>query len=529
MGKSTISKWICLKTIEQNLAIPILIELRNLNENHSALDEIFEQLNPIDQVFDEDLIIKFLELGQFLIIFDGFDEIQNDHQAFIIKDIKNFISKTIDNIFIITSRPEGTLAAFGDFQLFKINPLIPEEAYDLIYKYDAVSPVKVGKNLIRDIETKLTQVQELLGNPFLISLLYSVYAYNKEIPDDKVTFYEEIYSALYKKHDLSKGGWSRPKSLNYLPFKILLRRLAFDTARRGEVIYSESEIINYIQKAVSKCPGIIADPKIFLDDLLTSVPLFKQDGHKVRWGHKSIQDFFASDFINNSSSKEEILEWIIDNNRDDFINVLDFFIEQDFITFRKTIIYRILKDFVHHYENSYNDIKAIKQEDINERRTITFDLDIVCLHKNQNTTFPAFELFAERMIPGYKEGVKRGIVMPPYKGVYYMAISTIYSTILNKFAHKIPYNNYIKFNNEFGYKYSTSKEITFPSNDIYMINDNPKSFFNNYQNFKNVNLFIGIIGFYKSFHLSYMDAKKELEKIDYEISLSKNVSNLKDF
>jgi predicted NACHT family NTPase len=114
MGKSTLAKFISLQIISNNLAIPILIELRNLKEDHNVLDEIFRQFNPIDESFDKKLIFEFLNSGKFIIILDGFDEIQLKSQEVIVKDLRDFISKTARNQFLLTSRPEGALASFGD-------------------------------------------------------------------------------------------------------------------------------------------------------------------------------------------------------------------------------------------------------------------------------------------------------------------------------------------------------------------------------------------------------------------------------
>src|SRR5690606_10103407 len=61
MGKSTLTKWISLSLIEQSLSIPILIELKKINSKHDILSEIFNQINPIDKSFDQELILKFLE------------------------------------------------------------------------------------------------------------------------------------------------------------------------------------------------------------------------------------------------------------------------------------------------------------------------------------------------------------------------------------------------------------------------------------------------------------------------------------
>jgi len=530
MGKSTLSKWICMKTLENNLAIPVLIELRNLKANYTILDEIYDQLNPIDQVFDKELIIKFLELGQFLIILDGFDELPNDNIEQIIKDIRRFIDKTPENWFIMTSRPEGALTSFGDFELFNIKPLKTEEAFALIRKYDVISPVKVGESLIVNIQNKLGQVSELLTNPFLVSLLYSVYAFNKDIPDDKVTFYEEIFQALYKKHDLSKDGWTRPKKskLSILQFKILLRQLAFDTARKGQVTYSESEILEFIEAAKAKCPGINTNADDFLDDLLKAVPLFQRDGLKIKWGHKSIQDFFASDFINYSAKKEQILHWILNVGREGFLNVIDFYIEQDFNTFRKVVIYKLLKEFISHFESSYNNIKCVSQADINERRTLTFDIEILFTNNNSPIKVENILDYAEKIIPGYNTGGKDGFISTVGSQIRGpLVISSFKTELLFQIANKIPNNDYLIYRG--GIIEDKVFNFNLPEDRIYVINDDPNNPINSSENFSEINSMIKEIGPYYQAHFSYPEAKKELQKIEQEIEKEKKSQESFDF
>lgn len=283
MGKSTLLKWITISIIEQNKGIPILIELRKIDENNSLIDEIFNQINPIDNSFDKDLVYELLELGFFTILLDGFDEIPYDTQDKITIQISDFIKKTSKNNFILTSRPESALSTFADFQLFYIKPLEEKEAYLLIEKLDALSKVKFGKSLINEIKDKNTQVKEFLTNPFLVSLLYKSYTYNKDIPSKKITFYEEVYSCLFKHHDLSKEGFKRPKRcrLDIFDFEIILRDIAFSTSKVGKVIYSKDEMLNYISNSKLKNSKIDFKEINFYDDLTTTVPIFTIEGQKI--------------------------------------------------------------------------------------------------------------------------------------------------------------------------------------------------------------------------------------------------------
>jgi len=192
MGKSTLMKWITLSIIDTSLFIPIRIELNKINNENTIIEEIFKQIDPIDQSFDKDLIIKFLELGSFCIILDGFDETPQSDRDFVLERMKSLISKAPKNNFIITSRPEPELTSFGSFQSFNISNLKKDESLALLEKYDQSSSLNIYKDLETDINQNLNQVKEILVNPFLVSLLYKTYSYNKNIPSRKSTFYNEV-------------------------------------------------------------------------------------------------------------------------------------------------------------------------------------------------------------------------------------------------------------------------------------------------------------------------------------------------
>ncbi len=519
MGKSTIMKWISLSIMENAMAIPILVELRNLREDNSVIDEIFNQLNPIDKSLDRETILKFLEMGNFVILFDGFDEIQLKNQEIIIKDLRNFINKATKNYFILTSRPEGALAAFGDFQLFKILPLKKLESFELIRKYDSICPIKIGEKLIADIEKNFNQTAELLENPFLVSLIYSTYTYNKDIPSTKVTFYEEIYSALYKRHDLSKDGWVRPKksNLDIHQFKIMTRQLAFDTAILGEVAYNESELLDYIEKAKLNCPGLEFKVVDYFDDLLSAVPLMQRDGAKIKWAHKSLQDYFAADFIAFDSRKEEIVKKIYASNREGFYNIMSLYYELDYKTFRRIIIKSILEDFIKHYEETYSNVKDISNELIAIRKSETFE-QIFILYKipGRVKANDFFEEVSESSILEDKR-IRSVRIMKDD-----LALASGYSfkrQLLEMVLEKdLAITTKAKFDPDY-------RKIEITTRKTLEINDNPDSAMNSKQNFKKINYLLASSRQKPEEIIDYNKAKTELEKIDKEILSKTSTKN----
>ncbi len=224
MGKSTLSRLICLKAIQDSHGIPVFIELRKINRENTILQELLNQLNPIDKVFDTDFILRLLKAGEFLIIFDGFDEIVNEEREIVTYDIREFVSKCSENYFLMTSRPEGALSAFGDFKITNIKGLRNPEAFQLFQKFDKIGNKNLSDSLIKEIKGVNIQVAEFLVNPFLVSLLYKTYSFKRDIPSRKSTFYNEVYTALYQDHDLSKDCYKRDK-VSKLDIQDLIRSL----------------------------------------------------------------------------------------------------------------------------------------------------------------------------------------------------------------------------------------------------------------------------------------------------------------
>ncbi len=481
MGKSTILKWITASIIEQKKSVPILIELRKIDSGNSILDEIFNQINPIDESFDKELIYQLLDLGFFTILLDGFDEIPYDFQEEITVQLSSFIKKTGKNNFIITSRPESALSTFSDFQLFYIQPLTEKEAYSLIKKLDELSKIKFGQNLINEIKEKNTPVKEFLTNPFLVSLLYKSYTYNKDIPSKKITFYEEVYSCLFKHHDLSKSGFKRPKRsrLDIFDFELILRDIAFETSKIGKVIYSKDELINHVSKAKSRHARLEFKEQQFLDDLVTTVPIFAKEGLKIKWAHKSIQDFFAAKYISNHSRKEEIISVIFKSGKYNYLNILDLLYELEYKLFRKIIIHKIIEKFISYYESQFLKKPAVSQELIDERIALLFGSDFCILKVKHEIGFEEARNIFTSALKKKNNALKLGATFhhsdPQYYSMNELSLDKQILKILrlkneNLFLDKQPKSDHgiTKHLNafSFGKAYVVDDDLTQPYNDV---------------------------------------------------------------
>lgn len=353
MGKSTIFKWLFLSCIKLNKGIPIFIELRNLNKNNDLLDEITNKLNPLNFIIEKKATAEILSQRGFVFFFDGYDEIKFENREFVTKDLQNFISKCKGCFFAISSRPEKALLAFSDFQEFSINKMEKNEAFELIRKMDDYQ--ERSKRLIEQIDVVgLREMNEFLSNPLLVSLLYKKFEYRESISFNKQEFFYEVFEALFQAHDLSKGGsYIREKEskLSLSEFFQILRGIGFRCIKEG-IQFNEAqlfEIIDLVKKEFAK----EFDSYSFLNDLTKAVPLFHRDGLSIRWAHKSIQQYFAAEYIcrDSKQNQEKILMTLYKSHKaDSYAPILKLCYEIDYKSFRSSIIFLFCKEFIDFFE-----------------------------------------------------------------------------------------------------------------------------------------------------------------------------------
>lgn len=378
MGKSTLMKTFFMSIIDNQIGIPILIDLRRLSKEKKIVNEIQEQLNSLDRDFDSQLLMELLAEGGFFIILDGYDEISLTDREIVTVDLQNFISKADKNYFVITSRPEQALSSFGNFREFSIEPLKIKEAFELLRKYDGQG--ENSKLLIKKLEeTEMSNVNEFLTNPLLVSLLFTAFEHKQAIPFKKYLFYRQVYDANFEAHDLTKGDsyiHDKHSKLEIDDFHRVLRHIGYSCLKLQKIEFTKDEILKLICDSRVFCVGLKFGESDFLSDLISSVPLFTQDGNYYRWSHKSLQEYFAAQFIylDAKSKQNDILMKLYEHkNLEKFVNILDMYYDMDYKCFRNVIIYKFLQDYREYFTTQYQaNYPGVKVRDLISRVEMTF-------------------------------------------------------------------------------------------------------------------------------------------------------------
>lgn len=363
------------------------LELRQLRFGKSIVDLIHEDVSKIDEIFDKEFLLKLIAKGSFIFFFDGFDEIPLKEREYATQHLQDFIAKTSNNKFLLTSRQDAALASFGDFQRFVINPLRQHEAFTLLTKLDVlngdVSSGETAASLIEKLkqEHHNANLKSFLYNPLLVSLLYKAYDFKPTLPMRVDIFYRQVYEALFENHDLAKGGSfvrDKKSKLNIDDFSRVVRVLAIRTVGLGKVEYSLDELLGYINEARNKCSGLSFSDSDFVKDLIGSVPLFVQDGLYYRWSHKSFQEYFAALFISQDAKGEAdmyLKKFIDSKDQQRFANIIELYYDLDIATFNRAVTKRLIDDFVEYagsksYSGKYPGADKI---DIQVRKSLCFN------------------------------------------------------------------------------------------------------------------------------------------------------------
>ncbi|WP_080240053.1 NACHT domain-containing protein [Spirosoma rigui] len=495
MGKSTLIKRLFLSIVEHNKGIPIIIELRRINKEKTILDEIIDQLSPINENINKNFVLDLIARGDFIFFFDGFDEISIDDRSVVTADITDFVNKASANSFVITSRPEPALTAFGDFKTFSIHPLSLDEAYDLLRKYNNNGPI--SDLLINKISEDLANVYEFLTNPLLVSLLYTAFEHKQTIPFKKHIFYRQVFDALFELHDLSKGdSFNRAKirkcqNLSIEEFHQILRAIGFlGLQQKLKTEYTKDEIIDIIRKAKSFCTGLDFKESEFLSDITSAAPLFAIDGIYYKWAHKSLMEYFIAQFIylDSKDRKEKLLLNFYSDELEKYLNTLDLYKSIDPKGFRDVIIMKFLDEYVTYCENTYTGVK-IPIGDINIRRAILFQYDIVLI-KYKISDYGengARELFKCTLEARNKIRLGWSISSKSYKSGD-EALKVVFSRNKNQHLLRflLTFSDYVLFEDVNSVPYNDII-LNIPVGKAYVLNDEKKSIFNTKTNFSKIN------------------------------------------
>lgn len=298
-GKSFFSKYLFLALLSSKNKVPLLIELRNLNDSgRDIIQQISFDLKSSGVSATESVIYGWLKSGKFVLILDGYDELNKDKLQSINSQIKDLSDELGESSLVVTTRPNEQLEYFSNFDVYNVLPLSKSQAISLVKKlnYDK----KIKERFLSELEeVAFEKHKDFLSNPLLLTIMLMTYGEIAEIPSKMHVFYEQAFDALFFRHDSSKGMYTREKhtGLAIDDFKDMLSAVSASGYIRSKISFSNSELISYIRKAKKTTGNRSLSPELFKQDLLESVCILIADGSYYTYNHRSFQEYFSALFL----------------------------------------------------------------------------------------------------------------------------------------------------------------------------------------------------------------------------------------
>lgn len=310
-GKSMLLKHIFLQSIKQTLKIPIVIELRNLNDySGNFLEYLNSLLCSKQKIPNTKILERILSEGNFLFLFDGYDEIYSKNKEKLTSELINFIDNFNRNYFLITSRHGAgleTIPRFDSYHINKLNNTQIEQFTRLQLQHN--DDLKLADKIISVINKYDNKTyREYLSSPLLLSMFIVTFNSYPELPTSRSKFYWNIFDTLCNKHDsfTKHGGFQheRKSKLKNEDIETILKWFAYRSFFSGKYGFDRHYFKETLQIIKDKL-SINCDVEELIYDLVVSIAIIMEEGLEYKFPHRSLQEYFAAMSIKEKSDADK--------------------------------------------------------------------------------------------------------------------------------------------------------------------------------------------------------------------------------
>jgi hypothetical protein len=305
-GKSMFMRYLTIKMFEtEGRGVPLFVELRHINSmsKRDLLTFIRGNASADGSGVNEEQFSIGLKNGCFLIILDGFDEINIEFRPEIERQILQLRRQYPLTSLVISSRRDDRFASWVEFFIYEVQELTPDQTRKLIktVKYDE----GVKERFLKQVDDKLFQShRSFLASPLLATIMILTYKDYAEIPSRMHVFYAQAFDTLFQKHDAYKEQYSRKfhSSLQKEDFRELLTAFCAVSYLSHINSFTEESLREISVSAIRLAfPGRSKPsnkhlPEQFVADLLESICMLQKDGIEIAFVHRSFQEYFTAKF-----------------------------------------------------------------------------------------------------------------------------------------------------------------------------------------------------------------------------------------
>ncbi|MBD2541589.1 NACHT domain-containing NTPase [Coleofasciculus sp. FACHB-SPT36] len=327
-GKTTFLKYLAIQCNQgkfQADRVPIFVTLKDFAEaaNKPSLLEYITQQFAGCGVVETRVIASLqdvIEHSRALILLDGLDEVREEDNERVLREIRDLSDQFRDNHFVMTCRIAAREYTFEKFTEVEVADFDSEQIATFAtnwFKNKAVKP----ETFIERLEDN-ERINELAASPLLLTLLCLAFEESGDFPANRSELYKEGLDALLKKWD-AKRGIQRDqvyKKLSVQRKEDLLSKIALTTFEQGDYFFKQKVAEQYITNYIRNLPGANTDPEeLQLDSEKVLKSVEAQHGLLVErakgiysFSHLTFHEYFtAREIVVRTQPLEETLQNLV--------------------------------------------------------------------------------------------------------------------------------------------------------------------------------------------------------------------------
>jgi len=327
-GKTTFLKYVTLQAVKgELLQTPIFVSLREWSEIKKKKEDkeiIIPLMEFIVKQFaicnfpEADSFIKYLlEKGKAILLLDGLDEVNSEHNTEVIKAVQAFCRKYDKTQCLITCRVAAVDYSFDAFKYMEVADFTDAQIETFVTKWFAKEPIKCEKFLTEFKQEQYHGVRELASSPLLLGMLCLAFADSMEFTTRRVDIYEDAIDALLRKWDAFRSI-SRDviyQGLTHHTKKRLFAVVAYNTFNDNQYLIKEKKLANYLELCLKRLPNTgnqKLDGEVVLKAIEAQHGIFVERAQKIHsFAHLTFQEYFAACAIKgNLNYQKELMKYI---------------------------------------------------------------------------------------------------------------------------------------------------------------------------------------------------------------------------
>ncbi|MFE1747863.1 NACHT domain-containing protein [Coleofasciculus sp. H7-2] len=309
-GKTTFLKYLAIQCNQREFQadrVPIFVTLKEFAEatNKPGLLEYITQQFAGCGVVETRVIASLqnvIKHSRTLILLDGLDEVREEDNKRVLREIRDFSDQYRDNHFVMTCRIAAREYTFEKFTEVEVADFDAEQITTFAnnwFKNKAVKP----ETFIKRLEDN-NRIKQLAASPLLLTLLCLAFEESGDFPANRSELYKEGLDALLKKWD-AKRGIQRDqvyKKLSIQRKEDLLSKIALTTFKQGDYFFKQKTAEQYITDYIRNLPDANADPEALqLDSEVVLLSIEYQHGLLVErakaiysFSHLTFHEYFTA-------------------------------------------------------------------------------------------------------------------------------------------------------------------------------------------------------------------------------------------